>query len=207
MKKIRILVLVLASLALSSCDLLEGGMCDVSEADMVLISNTSRDFYIDSYEASRSNAVAGRSGTGAITDACNYAGTRPWTSVTFEDAKYACERAGKRLCTKDEWLKACRAGGEYPYGNKYNKDTCNVSDNIVDTGSKSGCKTPNGVYDLSGNVSEWVTDGQAAALAGGSLYTASPDGLSCDGSIERIVNPETLPVTESIGFRCCKDTM
>ena len=205
MKKIGILGLVLASLSLSACDFLENSMCDTTQVDMVLIANPSRDFYIDTYEASRSNAVSGMAGTG-ITDACNYAGTKPWTNVTFEDAKYACESAGKRLCTKDEWLRACRAGGEYPYGNKYNKDTCNVSDNLMNTGAKTGCKTPNGVYDMSGNVSEWVTDGQAAALAGGSLY-ASQEGLSCEGSIERIVNPETLPVTDSIGFRCCKDTL
>ena len=205
MKRILLLMLTFVGFNMASCDFLENDLCDDTEADMVLIKNASRDFYIDAYEASRSNAVAGLAGTG-VTNACNYVGTKPWTNVTFEDAKYACENAGKRLCTKEEWLMACTAGGEYPYGNTYAEDKCNVSDYIMDTGSKAECKTPAGVYDLSGNVSEWVADGQVAALAGGDHYSVADD-LACEYSVKKIEEPDRLPVTPSIGFRCCQDVL
>lgn len=206
MKNVCWIGFILIGLSLVSCDFMDGGMCDVAEADMVLIKNDSRDFYMDTHEASRANATSGMAGTG-ITDACNYAGTKPWTAVTFEDAKYACESAGKRLCTLKEWLEACSAGGEYPYGNTYQATTCNISGALKDTGSLASCKTPAGVFDMSGNAEEWVTDGNAAALVGGSLYSSSPQELSCEESIRRIDAPDELPVTESIGFRCCRDSL
>jgi formylglycine-generating enzyme required for sulfatase activity len=42
-------------------------------------------------------------------------------------AKIACENAGKRLCTKQEWTKACKGEDEtkYPYGNTRQEGKCN----------------------------------------------------------------------------------
>jgi sulfatase modifying factor 1 len=44
-------------------------------------------------------------------------------------AKEACQAAGKRLCTKDEWKTACRgeAGRRFPYGDAYREGACNVA--------------------------------------------------------------------------------
>jgi len=43
-------------------------------------------------------------------------------------AKRACENAGKRLCHREEWMKAC--GGEakrrFPYGDHYEQGACNI---------------------------------------------------------------------------------
>ena len=43
-------------------------------------------------------------------------------------AKSSCARAGKRLCTLDEWRTACRgkAGRKFPYGDTYEAGKCNV---------------------------------------------------------------------------------
>ncbi len=43
-------------------------------------------------------------------------------------AKRACEEAGKRLCSADEWTTACRGEQkrQYPYGESYEQGACNV---------------------------------------------------------------------------------
>jgi hypothetical protein len=43
-------------------------------------------------------------------------------------ARRACENAGKRLCTQDEWVNACKgsAARKYPYGESYRLGVCNV---------------------------------------------------------------------------------
>ncbi|MCC6523080.1 MAG: SUMF1/EgtB/PvdO family nonheme iron enzyme [Polyangiaceae bacterium] len=55
-------------------------------------------------------------------------GVTPNGHTSGVEAKAACENAGKRLCTFEEWRLAC--GGErrlkYPYGDKYEQGACNV---------------------------------------------------------------------------------
>jgi len=43
-------------------------------------------------------------------------------------ARVACENAGKRLCLRDEWVRACRGtkDRQYPYGDSYKQGVCNV---------------------------------------------------------------------------------
>lgn len=43
-------------------------------------------------------------------------------------AKRACENAGKRLCTEQEWVHACRGESDraFPYGDEYVQGKCNV---------------------------------------------------------------------------------
>lgn len=156
--------------------------------------------YIDKYEASRVNATAETQGTG-ISLACNYAQTLPWTSVTYEDAKNACLDAGKRLCTKEEWMSAC--GTAYPYGSSHQAGTCNDSTSdegsVLPAGSKSGCKSSAGVFDMSGNVREWVEEG---LLMGGS-YNSDKNDSKCSAFMQ--VNINSYVPTPGDGFRCCQD--
>jgi Sulfatase-modifying factor enzyme 1 len=55
-------------------------------------------------------------------------GVEPNGYVNMNVAKSACERAGKRLCTLEEWRTACRgkAGRKFPYGDTYEAGKCNV---------------------------------------------------------------------------------
>lgn len=51
----------------------------------------------------------------------------PQGYVSGDQAGLACEASGKRLCTNEEWLRACRgpAGTTYPYGETLEPGVCN----------------------------------------------------------------------------------
>ena len=87
-----------------------------------------------------------------------------YAASTF--CKWLTAKTGRfyRLPTEAEWEHACRAGNNetYSFGNdasKLNKYAW-YSDNSKNTFHKSGEKLPNrwGLYDMHGNVAEWVTD-------------------------------------------------
>lgn len=64
-------------------------------------------------------------------------GVYPQGFSTKQTAAAACQNAGKRLCTRQEWYKACigpdqsAAEGKFPvlfpYGSSYSKDKCNFN--------------------------------------------------------------------------------
>lgn len=143
-------------------------------------------------------------------------GQMPANGVAWATADRACRAAGHRLCTAIEWERACAGteGRAYPYGEEYDLERCNSVDHetppseyrLAASGSHAGCATPEGVYDLSGNVGEWLQDtdasGRLRELRGGSF-----------GSGERWAACVTQPLTyqppdvefDGQGFRCCAD--
>jgi formylglycine-generating enzyme required for sulfatase activity len=52
----------------------------------------------------------------------------PQGYLNYADATRVCKNAGKRLCSKQEWLIACRGAGQtkFPYGAAYEAGKCNV---------------------------------------------------------------------------------
>lgn len=90
--------------------------------------------------------------------------TLPVTGVTWFDAHDYCQWKGQRLPSEFEWERSARGtqGSEYPWGNQWQPDVTNTGDNsdwpdgIAPVGSFPENKSPDGVYDLSGNVWEWV---------------------------------------------------
>jgi sulfatase modifying factor 1 len=56
------------------------------------------------------------------------AGVVPNGYVSGDAAAKACQAAGKRLCTQEEWVTACRGekNRKFPYGDKYEQGRCNV---------------------------------------------------------------------------------
>lgn len=91
----------------------------------------------------------------------------PVTNVTWEDAAAYAKWCGKRLPTEAEWEKAARgnlAGKKYPFGNYITREEANFfgikSADRWDYVSPVGSFEPNGygLYDMSGNVWEWVQD-------------------------------------------------
>jgi serine/threonine-protein kinase len=88
----------------------------------------------------------------------------PVTGINWEQANAYAAWAGKRLPTAMEWEKAARGtdGRRYPWGNEFDSQRCNVSEtgrgSTAPVGQYSGDLSPYGVYDMAGNVQEWVAD-------------------------------------------------
>ena len=55
-------------------------------------------------------------------------GVIPQAYASGKDGALACESAGKRLCTMEEWKRACRGeeDRDFPYGTAYKHGVCNV---------------------------------------------------------------------------------
>ena len=129
------------------------------------------------------------------------AGQKPKVNVDWFGATRACEGRGRRLCTSSEWKRAC--GGAYPYGKTYDPSACNTmgengeEHDIKPSGTMKKCKSGYGIYDMSGNVSEWTAD---KTINGGNAVNDDASA-KCSRSPKRL---ESSPASY-VGFRCCAD--
>lgn len=128
-------------------------------------------FYIDRYEVTQAQYKVFSDRTGYRRPPVWKNGTfppgrgnHPVTFVSWYDAQSYCRWAGKKLPTEAEWEKSARGpdGLEYPWGNVYEPDRANTGESetndTVPVGRFESGKSPYGVYDLIGNVGEWVED-------------------------------------------------
>ena len=72
----------------------------------------------------------------------------------------------------------------------------------VYTGEMPGCVTPDGVYDMTGNIEEWVgTSAEEAVLLGGA-YDTPNDKARC---YRRNNTFGAGYASKRTGFRCCRN--
>lgn len=126
---------------------------------IVILTN---DLYIDKYEVTQKQFqdVMGFNPAYYKGDKCG--DDCPVESVTWDEAKSFCEKAGKRLPTSAEWEYAARAGTttRHYWGTEINLDYFWYKYNSGKRPKPVGQKLPNkfGLYDMEGNVFEFVQD-------------------------------------------------
>jgi sulfatase modifying factor 1 len=156
----------------------EGGSFEMGgEVDKPIHTVTLSDFYIDKYEVTvaqyRQFCEATRR-TMPDPPPFGWRDDNPIVSVAWSDAKDYAAWAGKRLATEAEWEYAARGGKlskGYRYSGSDDPDHVAWYDlNSQRTTHPIGTKAPNdlGIYDMSGNASEWCSD-----LYGGAYYARS----------------------------------
>ncbi len=159
---------------------------------------------------------------------------RPWTTmpdprlpvtrVLWAEASNYCawkHKDGGRLPTEEEWEAAARgaAGRAFPWGNAFDRSAANTAaagrNAPAPVGSFTRGATPEGVYDLIGNVWEWTSSAlqahpggaalpdsvrQYRVIRGGAHNTPSAFATAWHRGYARpATNPEELTFT---GFRC-----
>ncbi len=169
-------------------------------------------FTIDTFEAGLSSDGAATSGKHQV----------PAIRMSWYAARDACNAAGKRMCTEEEWITACQGqrahdddgngffaddlieGDAYPYADYHQRGRCwddHADLRPVYTGEMPGCVSGFGVYDLTGNVEEWVGATPETAVLLGGAYDTTKDFARCyrrnDTFGPGLANPRT-------GFRCCQ---
>jgi peroxiredoxin len=162
----------------------------------------------------------------------NRKGEYPVIMVSWYEAKASCEAEGKRLCTENEWTFACEGEEALPYPYGYTRDdkACVIDrpwkkyDDSAWAGARSSeaarqeldrlwqgsasgshpqCKSPFGVYDMTGNVDEWTRSsvaGERPSVLKGGYW--GPVRTRCRPATK--AHGETHVFYQQ-GFRCCAD--
>ncbi|MFO0761487.1 MAG: SUMF1/EgtB/PvdO family nonheme iron enzyme [Byssovorax sp.] len=161
----------------------------------------------------------------------NQKGAYPWILISYYEAVDICADEGKRLCNEQEWTFACEGeeATPYPYGYSRDATACVIDRNWrpfhesalrqrdglaaeveldrlwqgVPSGSMPRCKSPFGVYDMTGNVDEWThtsREGERPSILKGGYW----------GPVRTRCRPSTRSHDENHmfyqqGIRCCTD--
>ena len=168
-------------------------------------------------------------------EAPNKADAKPFSARTAPEGEAWCAAGGKRLCNEDEWIRACEGRPQlpFPYGAQYNPKACNDQKTWLapdwgklakypapegraeverlyqadPAGSNPLCVSDEGVYDLTGNVSEWVVrtrpnHNNFSHVMKGCYWSGCFGGSKPSCAFVNPAHPGTFRTYEA-GFRCC----
>ena len=125
-------------------------------------------------------------------------GNHPWVNVPLHEALAICAKVGKRLPTNKEWYRA--ALGTPDAVNPDDSTTCSLGrtgqSHSDTTGTRASCVSSYGVYDMVGNVWEWV-DGQVEDGKYGVRYLPS-DGYVDEVDVEGV--PSRTATSSNVAF-------
>ena len=159
----------------------------------------------------------------------NTRGGYPIIMVSWREAQGMCAASGKRLCSEAEWTFACEGeeAQPYPYGYERDAKACDIDRDWIayheaafrdrssdvmmreldslwqgmPSGASPGCRSPFGVYDMTGNVDEWTVSTRREGLP--SIFKGGywgPVRARCRAST-RVHDPDYAFYQQ--GFRCC----
>jgi formylglycine-generating enzyme required for sulfatase activity len=171
----------------------------------------------------RACVQAGACDAAQVDPICNYGTTdreqHPVNCVSYYGAEQFCTHAGGRLCTEVEWLGACRGpeGRNFPYGNEFDITACNVQSKTRPVEGRARETAPvashprceggvEGVFDMNGNVTEWVNACKESycRFRGAGFISNDPVDLFASCQSACTGNDKSLK-SKTVGFRCCKD--
>jgi iron(II)-dependent oxidoreductase len=140
-------------------------------------------------------------------------GDHPVIGVTWDQALAYCQWVNKRLPTEAEWEAAGRGPGAspqlYPWGNDVtaNGQALKMPDSdTYPVGTQSFNQSPFGVFDMVGNVWEWVGEPYASGQEGFKFLRGGRYGLPINDLAYRLaVPPGDTRYVKYASFRCAAD--
>ena len=174
-------------------------------------------FWIDQYQTTNAEYEQYLAKTGAPTPvvwpAVPGEEKHPVRGVAWDQADAYCKWVNKRLPKEAEWEAAGRGAGEppplFPWGDDPSDggNTLNLpNQNTYEVGTQSFNQSPFGVYDMLGNVWEWVGEpyDDISLPAGSRILHGTAFGDIRDLAFRYIIASDD-PNIQYAGFRCAAD--
>ncbi|NKB65651.1 MAG: SUMF1/EgtB/PvdO family nonheme iron enzyme [Candidatus Latescibacteria bacterium] len=138
----------------------------------------------------------------------------PAIEVSFEGARAYCEWAGKALPAEAQWQQACSGPDSlvYPWGDEYSTpDRANIKGakdgfpRTAPVGSFPQGRSPNGLWDMGGNVWEWTVGPEDRPILRGGSWSNGPMFTRCSKRDDPS-SSHSFFQGHSVGFRCAQKT-